>query len=57
MPTGTLYRIDLVRTDVSENISALSSWFLRAIGFQLYCGITVVQPLHRGILFMVEEPR
>jgi hypothetical protein len=33
MPSGTLYRVPLVRTDVSENIQPPSSGFLRVIGF------------------------
>jgi hypothetical protein len=33
MLSGTLYRVALVPTDVSENISPLSSGILRVIGF------------------------
>jgi hypothetical protein len=31
-PSGSLYHVALVRTDVSENISPPSSGFLRVIG-------------------------
>jgi hypothetical protein len=33
MPSGKLYRVPVVRTDVSENISLPSSGFFRVIGF------------------------
>jgi hypothetical protein len=32
MSFGTLYCVGLVATDISENISPPSSWFLRVIG-------------------------
>jgi hypothetical protein len=34
MRSGTVYRVVRVRTDVSENISPPSSWFLRVMCFQ-----------------------
>jgi hypothetical protein len=47
-----MYRVALVRFDVSETISPPSSWFLGVIGFHVcYHGIT----LHRRILLVVEE--
>jgi hypothetical protein len=43
-------------TEVLANVLSPSSGFLRLIGFHsCYPGITVDQPLHRGILFMVKE--
>jgi hypothetical protein len=33
MSSGTLYRVALVKTDVSENVSPPSSGLLRVIGF------------------------
>jgi hypothetical protein len=33
MSSGTLYRVALVETDVSENLSSPSSGFLKQIGF------------------------
>jgi hypothetical protein len=33
MPSGTMYRVVLVLTDVYENVSSLSSGFLGVIGF------------------------
>jgi hypothetical protein len=42
MPSGTLYRVPLVKTDVSENISPTTPGFLRVIGFHIgYRGISV----------------
>jgi hypothetical protein len=56
MSSGTLYRVPLVSTDSSENISLPSSEFLRVIGFHsCYRGITVDQRLHKDILIVVEE--
>jgi hypothetical protein len=36
MPSGTLYHVVLIGTDVSENVLPLSSGFLRLIGFHSY---------------------
>jgi hypothetical protein len=55
VPSETLYRVALVRTDVSENVSSPTSGLLRVIP-QLCCrGIAVNQPPHRGTLCRVEE--
>jgi hypothetical protein len=55
--SGTLYRVALIRTDVSEKVSSPPSVFLRMIW--LHSCITVEslwdQPLHRRIQFMAEE--
>jgi hypothetical protein len=50
MYSGIFYRVVVVRTDVSENISLPSSEFFTVTGF-----LTVDQPLHTGILCMVDE--
>jgi hypothetical protein len=54
MSSGTLYCVALVRADVSQKISPPSLLFFTVLGFQSCCrGITVDQPLHKGLLCMM----
>jgi hypothetical protein len=57
MSSGTLYHLVLIRTDVSENISPPSSGFLTvtALDSCVTMESQADQPLHRGILCIVEE--
>jgi hypothetical protein len=57
MPSGTVYHVAVVQTDVLENTSPPSSGFLRSDRIPQLCyhGIAVDQPHHKGILIMVKE--
>jgi hypothetical protein len=58
MLSVTLCRVAAVRNDVSENAYPPTSKLLRDRIPQLcYHGIAVNQPLHREMLFLVEEHR
>jgi hypothetical protein len=53
MPSGTWYRVAVVRTDVSDKVSSLSSGFFRVIGF--YNCVTVERKLWNSITLRSPE--
>jgi hypothetical protein len=56
MSSGTLYRVALIRIDVSENIASIIRVYQDDRTPQLcYRGVTTDEPVRSGILCMLEE--